>query len=51
MLQLGWEVGSRMLVEGIETEAQYRAMCGLGVELYQGFYLGRPGFLPVRCEL
>lgn len=51
VLQLGWEVGSRMLVEGIETEAQYRAMCGLGVELYQGFYLGRPGFLPVRREL
>lgn len=51
VLQMGWEVGSRMLVEGIETEAQYRAMTELGVELYQGFYLGMPDFLPVRREL
>lgn len=41
-IRYGWELGSRMLVEGIETEAQLLAMRELGVELYQGFHLGRP---------
>lgn len=51
VLRLGWEVGSRMLVEGIETAEQYHAMAELGVELYQGFYMGRPDFLPVCREV
>ena len=51
VLRMGWEVGSRMLVEGIEDLAQYEAMQALGVELYQGFYLGMPDFLPVRTEI
>ncbi|WP_338092987.1 EAL domain-containing protein [Chromobacterium amazonense] len=40
-----------MLVEGVETAEQLEAMRALGVELYQGFYLGRPGELPVLRQL
>ena len=40
-----------MAVEGIETREQHQAMQELGVELYQGFYLGMPAELPVACQL
>ncbi|KIA80874.1 EAL domain-containing protein [Chromobacterium piscinae] len=51
LLEQGWQIGCRMLVEGVETAEQLEAMRALGVELYQGFYLGRPGELAVACQL
>nr|WP_199064145.1 EAL domain-containing protein [Chromobacterium sp. ASV5] len=51
MLEYGWRIGSRMLVEGIESAEQHQAMQALGVELYQGYHLGRPAELPVRRQL
>ena len=51
LLEFGWQIGSRMLIEGIETAEQLEAMRALGVELYQGFYLGKPGELPVARQL
>ncbi|WP_218565965.1 EAL domain-containing protein [Pseudomonas sp. MWU12-2115] len=51
LLESGWQIGSRMLVEGVETAEQLEAMRALGVELYQGYYLGRPGELAVACQL
>ncbi|QEL57220.1 EAL domain-containing protein [Chromobacterium paludis] len=51
LLELGWQIGCRMLVEGVETAEQLEAMRALGVELYQGFFLGRPGELPVMRQL
>ena len=36
------ELGSLLLGEGIETEAEFAALRELGVELAQGYLLGRP---------
>lgn len=36
-------VGSLLVAEGIETEAELRTLRELGAPLAQGFYLGRPG--------
>ncbi len=37
------QVGSLLVAEGVETEAELRTVCQLGVPLIQGFYLSRPG--------
>ncbi|WP_217450670.1 EAL domain-containing protein [Vogesella oryzae] len=47
-LQLAWEIGCRSVVCGVENADQLAAMQALGLELYQGFHLGRPALLPVR---
>ena len=36
----------QLIAEGIETEAQLRAVIGLGVDLLQGYYLSRPAAVP-----
>jgi EAL domain-containing protein (putative c-di-GMP-specific phosphodiesterase class I)/CheY-like chemotaxis protein len=36
------ELGSRVVAEGVETQAELRAVRDAGVELLQGFLLGRP---------
>lgn len=40
--QLCQEVGMYVCVEGVETQEEYRAVKGMGVELIQGYYFGRP---------
>jgi EAL domain-containing protein (putative c-di-GMP-specific phosphodiesterase class I) len=37
------QVGCLLVAEGVETEAELRAVRELGVTLVQGFYLSRPG--------
>ncbi len=37
------QVGSLLVAEGVETEAELDAVRRLGVPLVQGFYFGRPG--------
>jgi EAL domain-containing protein (putative c-di-GMP-specific phosphodiesterase class I) len=37
------QVGSLLVAEGVETEAELLILQRLGVPLIQGFYLGRPG--------
>jgi EAL domain-containing protein (putative c-di-GMP-specific phosphodiesterase class I) len=37
------QVGSLLVAEGVETEAELHAICRLGVPLVQGFYFSRPG--------
>jgi len=37
------QVGSLLVAEGVETEAELRAIRRLGVPLVQGYYFGRPG--------
>jgi EAL domain-containing protein (putative c-di-GMP-specific phosphodiesterase class I) len=37
------QVGSLLVAEGVETEAELRAIRRLGVPLVQGFYFSRPG--------
>lgn len=47
-LQLAWQIGCRSVVCGVETAEQFAAMQSLGLELYQGYHLGRPALLAVR---
>ena len=39
-------VGAQVLAEGIEGAEQLRTLLDAGVQLGQGYYLGRPGPLP-----
>jgi EAL domain-containing protein (putative c-di-GMP-specific phosphodiesterase class I) len=41
------DTGSVIVAEGIETSAELAALQRLGVPLGQGFYLARPGDLPL----
>jgi EAL domain-containing protein (putative c-di-GMP-specific phosphodiesterase class I)/DNA-binding NarL/FixJ family response regulator len=37
------ETGCELIAEGIETEEELTALRGLGIQLGQGYFLGRPG--------
>lgn len=40
-------IGASIVAEGIETADELQALRALGVRLGQGYYLGRPGSLPI----
>jgi EAL domain-containing protein (putative c-di-GMP-specific phosphodiesterase class I) len=42
LLQMGSRIGARVIAEGIESEAEYRALRACGVRYGQGFYFARP---------
>ena len=42
LLQLTRSLNKECVVEGVETEAEYAAMKGLGARIIQGYYFGRP---------
>lgn len=46
-LVLAQHTGSRVIAEGIETQAERDCLVGLGVQLGQGFLIGRPAPEPV----
>jgi len=48
LITFSTEIGTAIVGEGIETAAELEALCGLGVEYGQGFFLGRPGPLVAR---
>jgi EAL domain-containing protein (putative c-di-GMP-specific phosphodiesterase class I)/ActR/RegA family two-component response regulator len=41
------ELGSRVVAEGVETQAEFRALREVGIDLIQGFLLARPTREPV----
>ena len=43
MLGYARQTGGHLVAEGVETEAELETLAQLGVQLVQGFYLGRPG--------
>jgi EAL domain-containing protein (putative c-di-GMP-specific phosphodiesterase class I) len=45
------ETGCQIVAEGIETEAEFEALEGLGVAKGQGYLLGRPGDLAAAQEM
>jgi EAL domain-containing protein (putative c-di-GMP-specific phosphodiesterase class I) len=47
-VSFGRRIGARLLAEGIETRADLRSLRDLGVELGQGYLLGRPAAEPAR---
>ncbi|ODC02483.1 hypothetical protein BFW38_01910 [Terasakiispira papahanaumokuakeensis] len=48
IVEIARAVGSQVVAEGIETEAEYLELKGLGVDLLQGYYFGRPARDPIR---
>ncbi len=42
MVDMGKTIGAEICVEGIETEAQLKALGGMGVKYIQGFYYDKP---------
>jgi EAL domain-containing protein (putative c-di-GMP-specific phosphodiesterase class I) len=42
MVQFAQDTNARVVAEGIETEAEMRTLKNIGVELGQGYHLGRP---------
>jgi EAL domain-containing protein (putative c-di-GMP-specific phosphodiesterase class I) len=42
MVQFAHDTNARVVAEGIETEAEMRTLKNIGVELGQGYHLGRP---------
>jgi EAL domain-containing protein (putative c-di-GMP-specific phosphodiesterase class I) len=45
---MGERSGFQVVAEGVETVGQLDTLRRLGVHAAQGFYLGRPGPLPVK---
>jgi EAL domain-containing protein (putative c-di-GMP-specific phosphodiesterase class I) len=46
-VSFGRRIGARLLAEGIEKRADLEALRSLGVELGQGYLLGRPAAMPM----
>lgn len=47
MVQFAHDTNARVVAEGIETEAELRTLRKIGVEMGQGYYLGRPALASV----
>jgi EAL domain-containing protein (putative c-di-GMP-specific phosphodiesterase class I) len=43
MLGYARQTGGHLVAEGVETHEELETLLDLGVELIQGYYLGRPG--------
>lgn len=50
MVQFAKDTNARVVAEGIETEAEMRTLRVLGVEMGQGFFLGRPALAPLVLD-
>jgi EAL domain-containing protein (putative c-di-GMP-specific phosphodiesterase class I)/DNA-binding response OmpR family regulator len=42
LVELARKTGAKTLAEGIETAEEYEWCCKLGIDLLQGYYIGRP---------
>lgn len=42
VVRIGSGIGSTLLVEGVETAAEYRTLRGIGIDLFQGYLFGKP---------
>jgi len=45
------QIGAKIVAEGMETRSEYETLRELGVHLGQGYYLARPGGLPLPPDL
>ena len=50
-IEMGHELGLKVIAEGVETADELRVLVDLGVEWAQGYYLGRPGPLPMGAMI
>ncbi len=44
ILRVCQDLSIGVIAEGVETRAEYEALMGEGVDLFQGYYFARPGF-------
>ncbi len=51
LAQLGKTHGKLVLAEGVETAQEKELMAGIGVDLFQGYYFGRPAPVPATAAL
>lgn len=51
LISFARETGSRIIAEGVETEAERKTLQALGVERAQGYLLGRPMALDAAVQL
>jgi len=49
MVQLGEQMGSDIIAEGIETIEEYAALCNCGIFLMQGYLFAKPAFEALPC--
>lgn len=49
MVKMGERLGALVLAEGVERQEEVLTMLSVGVDVYQGFYFGRPG--PLEQDL
>jgi len=49
VVDLSDRLGCRLIAEGVETEAEFRVVAGLGISLVQGFLFGRPKQIATAC--
>jgi len=47
LLSVAHDIGATVVAEGVETQAELDTLFHLGVDAAQGFFLGRPGPLPL----
>ncbi|GAC1328316.1 MAG: hypothetical protein NVSMB17_03600 [Candidatus Dormibacteria bacterium] len=45
------QIGAKIVAEGMETQGEFETLKELGVHLGQGYYLARPGSLPLPAGL
>ncbi len=48
LVNIAKECGQMILAEGVETKAEFDLMRELGVDLFQGYYFGKPASQPVE---
>lgn len=49
VVELADRLGCTLIAEGVETDAEFRVVSGLGISLVQGFLFGRPKPLATAC--
>lgn len=50
-VQVCRSIGAKVIAEGIEDENGYKMLQTIGVDFFQGYYLGRPGSISHTCFL
>lgn len=49
VVELADRIGCRLIAEGVETDAEFQVVSGLGISLIQGFLFGRPKPIATAC--
>ena len=49
VVELADRLGCKLIAEGVETDAEFRIVSGLGISLVQGFLFGRPKPFATAC--